>query len=74
MQLTVRLDDDLYAVARSMARDEGLTISEAVNRLLRRPLEPQAPKGKFSKAGFPIVSGKRKFTSEDVARLEAKLA
>lgn len=74
MRLTLRLEDDLYGVARSMARDEDITISEAVNRLLRRALEPKAPKVKFSKSGFPIVPCKRKFTSEDVARIEAEFA
>lgn len=47
MRLTLRLEDDLYGVARSMARDEDITISEAVNRLLRRALEPRAPKVKW---------------------------
>lgn len=74
MRLTLRLEDDLYRVARSMARDEDITISEAVNRLLRRALERRAPKVKIGKSGFPIVHGKRSFTSEDVARIEAGLA
>jgi hypothetical protein len=45
-----------------------------VNRLLRRALEPQGPKIKRIESGLPIVRGKRRFTSEDVARIEAALA
>jgi predicted DNA-binding ribbon-helix-helix protein len=32
MRLTFRLEDDLYEVVRAMARDEDITMSEAVNR------------------------------------------
>lgn len=35
MRLTINLDDDLYAMARAHAISEGISISKAVNSLLR---------------------------------------
>lgn len=71
MRLTVNLDDELYAVARSLARAEDISISEAINRLLRRALEPPERKVlRTSRRGFPILRGTRPFGPEDVADLE----
>lgn len=68
MRLTVRLDDDLYALAKAVSKAEDCSISAAVNLLLRRAraLRPQEePAG-----GFPIVHCRTRFTDRDVEQLE----
>ena len=79
MRLTINLDSDLHAVAKSLARELDCSISKAVNRLLRRGLDQQAPpeptRGRRSavskgKAGLPSVRCDRTFTSDEVYRLD----
>jgi len=70
MRLTVNLEEDLYIIARALARAENCSISEAVNRLVRRGLMPRSHAEK--KSGFPVVRGTRPFTSEDVYRIEGE--
>src|ERR1019366_8659460 len=48
MRLTVNLEADLYALARSLAREEDCTVSAAVNRLLRRSLPGGEKQGRGS--------------------------
>jgi hypothetical protein len=70
MRLTVNLDDELYGVARSLARAEDISISEALNRLLRRALQP-APRGRAKdKTGLPSSPSKRPFGPDEVADVE----
>jgi hypothetical protein len=78
MRLTVNLEHDLYVVARSLASADDCSISAAVNKLVRRALEPSAAAGvtgrsRRSKSDvnlLPVVRGERPFTSEDVYRIE----
>ncbi len=71
MRLTINLDDDLYALARSLARDNDCTIGSAVNQLLRRRIEAQsAPASADDGTGLPSVPTSRTFGSDDVARLD----
>jgi predicted transcriptional regulator len=73
MRLTINLDDDLYAVAKSLARTQESSISVAVNQLLRQGLErPGKARGR-SKTGLPIVRCDRKFTSDDVAAIDIEI-
>lgn len=72
MRLTVNLEDDLYAIARSLAKTEDCSISEAINRLLRRALEPARPPPSSTDEAFPIVRGAAPFTSEDVYRIDGE--
>jgi post-segregation antitoxin (ccd killing protein) len=74
MRLSVNLDDELYAVARSLARSQDITISAAVNRLIRRGLELKEAKRTRAKSGFPVVRCERTFTSEDVYALDTELS
>lgn len=77
MRLTINLDDDLYAMARSHAIATKTSISKAVGDLLRRnstqtppsfPLNPPPP-NVHPVSGFPIsVSGSRQLTEEDIRR------
>lgn len=75
MRLTINLDDDLYAVAKSLAQTRDVSISVAVNSLLRRALEPSriepipAPIAADA-GGWPVVRGKRVVTAEDVKALD----
>lgn len=70
MRLTVNLDDELYGIARSLARAEDITISEAVNRLLRRAVEP-VPRRRFrDKSGLPRSPSKRRFGPDEVADVD----
>lgn len=39
MRLTISLDDDLYSLVKGLARSEDLSMSQIVNRLLRRVVE-----------------------------------
>lgn len=68
MRLTVNLEEDVYAIARALARTENCSISEAVNRLVRRGLVSRTRLDKTS--GFPVVRGAKPFSSEDVYRIE----
>ena len=55
MRLTINLEDDLYAVAKSLASAEDKSISHAVNILIRRGLVPQGDARKQPKSGLPVV-------------------
>jgi hypothetical protein len=77
MRLTINLERDLYAVARSLAQADDSTISQAVNKLLRRALDPAPPPPRAAsgrKKGddhlLPTVRGERPITSEDVYRID----
>ena len=79
MRLTINLDDELYAVAKSLARESGVSASAAVNLLLRRALAqpPQAAArarrgvARCGRTGLPLVKCDRSFTSDAVYRLES---
>lgn len=65
MRLTVNVDDDLYALAKSVAVAEGCSLSAAFNKLLRRALEPRGELKKLP-SGVPVVPCLRRFDSSDV--------
>ena len=75
MRLTVNLEPDLYALAKSLAKDEDCTISGAVNRLLRRALHgaPQKDgRGRSVRRNQFVVSrGRRPVTADTLRRIEA---
>jgi len=75
MRLTVNLESDLYAVAKSLAKAEDCTISAAVNRLLRRSLAEQGPRRPARPAkrnGFVISRGRQPVTAETVRQIESE--
>jgi hypothetical protein len=77
MRLTINLDDDLYAMARSHSIATKTSISKAIGDLLRRnsdpsprtfPLIPESS-SIHPESGFPVsVSGSRRLTEEDIRR------
>ena len=79
MRLTVNLESDLYAVAKSLASAEDCSISAAVNRLLRRALrgfETQASPRRSTRPakrnGFVISRGRQPVTAGTVRQIEAE--
>jgi hypothetical protein len=74
MRLSITLDDDVYAAAKSLARAKEVSIAKAVNDLIRRGLEPKGPPAAHRKGGLPVVRCARRFTSEDVAAAESELS
>jgi hypothetical protein len=73
VRLTIRLEDDLYAIARSLARTGDCSISVAVNKLLRRGLESREPGSvRRRRGGLPVVRCPKSFTSEAVYALDAE--
>lgn len=73
MRLTINLDDDLYAMARSHAIATKTSISKAVGDLLRRKTEvppaPQTPSSYFDPVlGFLVSRSERPLTEEDIRR------
>jgi hypothetical protein len=75
MRLTVRLDEDVYTVALALAQSERISIAEAINRLVRRGVEPRllvppaAQRNRIA-SRFPTSPGKRLITSRDVERID----
>jgi|GEM_PF-2032269 len=55
MRLTVNLESDLYALAKSLSKAEDCTLSSAVNRLLRRSLPGGARDNIVRRAAKPVV-------------------
>ncbi len=71
MRTTINIDDDLVKVARSIARERGISLGQAVSVLIRRGL---GSKVEYSlKNGLPVFSvaeDSRRITPEDVASVE----
>ena len=78
MRLTVNLEPDLYALAKSLAQAEGCAISVAVNRLLRRSLpgdtgnSSQSVTQRRKRNGFVVSRGRRPITADTVRRIESE--
>ena len=76
MRLTVNLDEDLYAIARSLAQAEGCTVSVAVNRLVRRSFEDtgahRANRRGAKRNGFLVSRGRVPITADVVRRVESE--
>jgi hypothetical protein len=78
MRLTVNLENDLYALAKSQAKAEDCTISTAVNRLLRRSLEaaadpnPKRASRSAKRNGFVISRGKHPITADTIRQIDVE--
>ena len=74
MRLSVSLDDDLYRMAKAYALTQGISLSRAVNALLRRAFEAPTPPPGAAATGplsdFPVSACSRRFTPEEVASLD----
>lgn len=76
MRLSINLDEENYRLARSLAREEGISISKAVNllfkRLLAREQKVSTGTGSKTRSGFTAIAGKQVVTSQDVAEFLAE--
>lgn len=54
MRTTVEFDDDAASAIERLRRDEGIGVSEAVNRLIRRGLLPRTEGGSFRQPVRPL--------------------
>ncbi len=74
MRLTVNLEPELYALAKSLSKAEDCTISAAVNRLLRRglPGNQPPPKSRALRNGLPVSRGRQPVTAEMINQAEAE--
>lgn len=72
MRTTVDLPDELHDAARSIARDRGTTLSEAVADLMRRGLGQAGTVayGRSDRTGLPTARVGRTVSSDDVRSLE----
>ena len=69
MRTTVSIDDDVLAVARALAAQEGVSLGQAVSELARRGFK-SAPVSGMGAGGpvFAVPVDAKTFTSEDVYR------
>jgi hypothetical protein len=72
MRTTIDLPDDIHTAARGLARDQGVTMSEAVVRLIRRGMgEPgSVTVGRSRRTGLPLARVGRIVTADDVRSLD----
>jgi len=76
MRTTITLDDDVHEFAMYYANSKGITLSAAMNELVRKaenPSVPEEPLIVFSPEGlpmFPPAGNGRVLTSEMVKRLD----
>ena len=73
MRTTLVIDDDLFAVARHLAREKSESIGKALSDLARLGLNANTRAQGKATRGFPAFSvpkGARTITLEDVKKLE----
>ena len=72
MRTTVDLPDDLYHLARAIARDTSRSLSATVADLMRRGLGEagEAEVARSERTGLPVVRLGKIVTSEDVRALD----
>ncbi|MGB0679677.1 MAG: CopG family transcriptional regulator [Polyangiales bacterium] len=56
MRTTLRIDDDIFAVAKHLAQEEGRSIGAVISSLLRRALQPQRPAPGHVRNGVPVFA------------------
>jgi hypothetical protein len=69
MRLTINLDADLYHLVKSISVAEDISLNAAVNKLLRQTAAATPPRRR-KKRGFSTSRGKRRFTSDEVYKIE----
>ncbi len=72
MRTTIDLPDDLHRIASAIARDQGMSLSEAVAMLLRRAIGGAGGSelATSERTGLPVLRLGRVITSEDVRSLD----
>ncbi|MBI4883134.1 MAG: antitoxin [Actinobacteria bacterium] len=70
MRTTIDLPREIHAIASSIARDRGCTLSIAVADLIRRGLDPGARIEQVDpRTGFPLLASEHTVTSTEVRDL-----
>ena len=67
MRTTVSIDDDVLAVARALAAQQGVSLGHAVSELARRGFM-STPRTGADDTVFAVPDNAKTFTSEDVYR------
>lgn len=58
MRTTLRIDDDVLAVARARSRREGRSVGEVLSDLARQALTAPRPQASLTERnGFPVIRG-----------------
>jgi len=73
MRTTLTIDDDLFAVAKSVAREKSESVGRALSDLARLGLRASTKARHRSKSGFPVFAvpkGAHTITLEDARKLE----
>jgi hypothetical protein len=73
MRTTLIIDDDLFAVAKHLAREKSESIGKAISNLARLGLCATTRAQGKAASGFPVFTvpkGARTITLEDVRKLE----
>lgn len=72
MRTTIDLPEDLHRIAMSIARDQRMSLSETVARLLRRAIGPAgtAHVSASDRTGLEVIRLGRAITSDDVRALD----
>ena len=72
MRLSINLEPDLYALAKSLAKSEDCSLSAALNRLVRRGLQRPAGSGPADKRnGLRVSRGATPITADLVREIES---
>lgn len=66
MRTTLDLDDDVLAVARSLAQERGVSIGAAMSELARRGCRPRPPAADGGVPGFEVDADSGPITPEMV--------
>lgn len=72
MRTTLNLDEDALEIARDRASLKGLSLSAAVNELIRDASQPRDVKIEFGPSGFPLIRcspGSPQISQEDIFRI-----
>jgi len=69
MRTTIRLSEQAFAVATSVARQRGISLGQAVNELILRPTVPSGT-ATVVRSGIPVFDCDRPVTLDDVRGLD----
>lgn len=75
MRLTISLEDELYTAVKAMARADDVSLSAAINALLKRSVFPEGAGVPIPSVrnGVAVVEGRGPLSSEEVRRMEELL-
>jgi hypothetical protein len=69
MRTTIRLSEQAFAVAASVARQRRISLGDAVSELILRPTAPSGT-APMARSGIPVFDCERPVTLDDVRSLD----